>query len=57
MEVSKHNWYVIGSHESEIGLIDGWADLELECIADHNCDEKAAVMVNIQSSKIEVKDN
>ena len=52
-----HEWYVVGSHESDIGKIDGWADLKLECINDHDCKKTASIMINIQSSKIKEEDD
>lgn len=48
----KHEWYVIGSYESDIKTKHGWADLELECIDDHDCGKKASVMIDIEPNKI-----
>ncbi len=50
--MTKHEWYVIGAHESIIGKKNGWADLELECIDDHKCGKKASVIVNINTEDI-----
>ena len=55
---NKHQWYVIGSYESEITNPYGWADLKLECIADHDCNKTATVMVNnIDPNRIRVEDH
>jgi hypothetical protein len=51
----EHEWYVKGSHESEIRKDDGWADLHLVCIGgDLECDETASVMVLISLKDVRI---
>lgn len=58
MSDHKHEWYVDGSHESNITPKRGWADLGLICISDDDCDDIASVMIDIDYNKIiEEKDN
>ncbi len=55
--MSDHEWYVVGSHESEMRKPFGWADLKLECIADHDCGKNATVMINcIDPTKIRIEE-
>ncbi len=54
--MSDHEWYVDGSHESNITEKDGWADLKLICIDDHDCNRTATVMVKINPDRIRLEE-
>lgn len=44
--MSKHEWHVDSSYESEIGETRGWARLKVICIADHKCGKTGSIFVD-----------